>query len=87
MKEPIDILTEAISDPPYRCRDEEIVKAYADFVSRTFKENARSYKIWKSIIKDLDREVCMALTNYTLYFMRYCGNFETSNKNSRVILY
>ena len=25
LKEPLEILTEAISNPPYRCRDKEIV--------------------------------------------------------------
>ena len=85
LKEPIAILTEAISDPPYRCKDEKIVKSYADFVNKTFRSSARSYKIWKSIIGQLDRDVCIALTNYTIYFLRECGNFKPRNKFSKFI--
>ena len=73
LKEPLEILSEAISNPPYRCRDEEIVKEYATFVNQTFREHAKSYKTWKNIVKELDRDECISLTSYTLYFLRMCG--------------
>jgi hypothetical protein len=33
LKDTLAILTEVVSNPPYRCRDKEIVKEYATFVN------------------------------------------------------
>ena len=73
IKDKTQVLIEVIKDPPYRCRDEEIVESYCTFVNESCHQYASSVKIWKEVIQEMDRETCVALTNYCIWFLKKCG--------------
>ena len=61
-EEDIKLIKEVLLNPPYKTKDEQIIKDYAQYVNETFGSVIKRTKDWKNIIPELDYISCMILT-------------------------